>query len=962
MSPALSAEQPPCDLRLSMQKLLDSRGHACGADEDDVGAYIKPARRLRLALEQVLDDCQAAELDSLLRSPYLKPSEGLLVAVDKALGFGRPGSWETLFRELRAAIWESAALTKSIELVQSLLGSQGVSARSGLCTPPDSSCCTPRAEPDSEPPNASPRRSSSATASRRLSARRSRALLAHAPRGTPSRRASKSPVASEDSSQVARSLEDPHGRVFQQRDVEYPPSTLEPPRGPNLSRERSANSNTLGGLQASAELAAGRREELDAHATSWESKAIAKSECVMEDWPEWTAQAQEGSGRDSGQREVVDLRREFVDQADDLDDEVDARQAISQRQHGGALCRLYDSDSDTEEEKEIGRFLGARAQNVGSIMAEEATSCNEEEETARSARMNEITRRLQEVREQEELRKLKVARMREEEEEALRREEEARIRQAEIEKDAAMKYAQTCFRNSMDSLLRTIDMGSNEALQYAKDQLREIVVEAKENGLPEAELTDAIVWERRLVNACVKNVLEACRAADTNNVDVLRNMKEKLTNVIGDALDHGVSEIDLADAETWRRRVHNRIEDIKGSIRVFCRVRPLNSREEGQGDTSIVRQLDSMALEIERVSSRSTPPRRVSSRSTPRSAETECDMWAQPSERDGPEMETSVFRFDSVFAPASQQDVFQDCRDLIQSAFDGFNVTIFAYGQTGSGKTYTMNGNAEQPGLAPRVMDELYRVAEKDMGRFQQRITASMVELYRNELVDLLQMSRLAPPSKKASMRTDRDGSVQFDNVIEEECDDREALRDLFERGNTFRKTAATAMNSESSRSHLIQTIKIRRINRQTGQVLAGKILLVDLAGSERLKKSLVTGDMQKDSIEINKSLTALGDVIEALTQGHSSIPYRNHKLTQVLQDALGRTAKTLMFTHCSPAKSNLEETLATLKYATRAKKIKRSSTPRGTPRGIAQRESTPRENTPRASTPWQSVLNDRCM
>merc|ERR1719440_2023796 len=135
-------------------------------------------------------------------------------------------------------------------------------------------------------------------------------------------------------------------------------------------------------------------------------------------------------------------------------------------------------------------------------------------------------------------------------------------------------------------------------------------------------------------------------------------------------------------------------------------------------------------------------------------------------------------------------------------------------------------------------------------------------------------------------------------------------------------------MNSESSRSHLIQTVKIRRVNRATGHTTMGKILLVDLAGSERLKKSLVTGDVKKDSIEINKSLTALGDVLEALTQGHPAVPYRNHKLTQLLQDALGRTAKTLMFVHCSPAKSNLEETLATLKYATRAKKIKRSSTP----------------------------------
>merc|ERR1719436_538397 len=129
-------------------------------------------------------------------------------------------------------------------------------------------------------------------------------------------------------------------------------------------------------------------------------------------------------------------------------------------------------------------------------------------------------------------------------------------------------------------------------------------------------------------------------------------------------------------------------------------------------------------------------------------------------------------------------------------------------------------------------------------------------------------------------------------------------------------------MNSESSRSHLILVIKIVSVNRETRDMTKGKILMVDLAGSERLKKSEVTGDMQKEAIEINKSLTALGDVIESLTKNQKSIPHRNHKLTQLLQDSLGGTAKTLMFVNCSPASSNVDETVMSLKYATRAKKI----------------------------------------
>merc|ERR1712176_898710 len=124
-----------------------------------------------------------------------------------------------------------------------------------------------------------------------------------------------------------------------------------------------------------------------------------------------------------------------------------------------------------------------------------------------------------------------------------------------------------------------------------------------------------------------------------------------------------------------------------------------------------------------------------------------------------------------------------------------------------------------------------------------------------------------------------------------------------------MRQVAHTAMNSESSRSHLILIIKIVSVNLETREQISGKIFLCDLAGSERLKKSEVTDDMQKEAIEINKSLTALGDVIEALTKG-TKPPYRNHTLTQVMQDALGGTSKTIMCVNCSPASSNYDESV----------------------------------------------------
>merc|ERR1719181_2578374 len=133
-----------------------------------------------------------------------------------------------------------------------------------------------------------------------------------------------------------------------------------------------------------------------------------------------------------------------------------------------------------------------------------------------------------------------------------------------------------------------------------------------------------------------------------------------------------------------------------------------------------------------------------------------------------------------------------------------------------------------------------------------------------------------------------------IEHLVEESCRSATETMKVLEKGNEMRHVAATAMNSESSRSHLILIIRIVSVNRETHDQLQGKILMCDLAGSERLKKSEVSGEQQKEAIEINKSLTALGDVIEALTENHKQIPYRNHKLTQVMSDSLGGTSKTL--------------------------------------------------------------------
>merc|ERR1711871_1636944 len=242
-------------------------------------------------------------------------------------------------------------------------------------------------------------------------------------------------------------------------------------------------------------------------------------------------------------------------------------------------------------------------------------------------------------------------------------------------------------------------------------------------------------------------------------------------------------------------------------------------------------------------------------------------------------------------------------------------------GQTGAGKTHTMYGTKEQPGIAPRTITEIFRKIKEEEKRYQFTLSGIMVELYNNQVADLLDV-REDKPVKEVKIRMDAKGVVTLENVTDRKVSSDADLTQLLEDGFAGRKVAQTAMNSASSRSHLIASVFIRSQNRESGAESFGKITLVDLAGSERIKKSDVSGQQQKEAIEINKSLSALGDVIEALTKGEKQVPYRNHKLTQLLQDALGGSAKTLMFVNVSPVSNNRDESIMSLKYAQRTKTI----------------------------------------
>ncbi|CAK9270323.1 unnamed protein product [Sphagnum jensenii] len=293
------------------------------------------------------------------------------------------------------------------------------------------------------------------------------------------------------------------------------------------------------------------------------------------------------------------------------------------------------------------------------------------------------------------------------------------------------------------------------------------------------------------------------------------------------------------------------------------------------------------------------------------------------------------FTFDHVFGPMSgQEDVYLDCvKPLVDSCIAGYNATVLAYGQTGSGKTFTMGcGNSmslleEELGILPRAIRHLYEGVEERTNQAEFLIKCAFVEIYNEEIKDLLHPDT---PSKSISIREDANGDIILAGVKEEVVTSFENMIRCLEHGSVFRTTGSTLMNQQSSRSHAIFTIIVEQRSLQEGSssndVITAKFHLVDLAGSERAKRTGAVGMRFKESVTINCGLLALGNVISALgderKRGHH-VPYRESKLTRMLQDSLGGNSRTCMIACISTADTSFEETLNTLKYANRARNIR---------------------------------------
>lgn len=351
-------------------------------------------------------------------------------------------------------------------------------------------------------------------------------------------------------------------------------------------------------------------------------------------------------------------------------------------------------------------------------------------------------------------------------------------------------------------------------------------------------------------------------------------------------------------------------------MRVAVRVRPFNQREKDRGAEIIINMVDKLT-QIQDPANKSQPPKEFSF---------DYSYWSHDQFHTD---DAGNFVADSP-KYASQRNVFDDLgQGVLDNAVKGFNCSLFAYGQTGSGKSYSMVGYGPNKGIVPITCDELFKLIEASTTETKYQVTFSMLEIYNEQVRDLLRKDN---PKGGLPVRQDpRKGAFYVQGLKYVAVGSYKEIEKRTEEGTANRTVACTQMNATSSRAHTVVTIKFDQIEKNAAGQETKKesvINLVDLAGSERADSTGATGDRLKEGANINKSLSSLGNVISALadlSMGKKKVlvPYRDSVLTKLLQNALGGNSKTVMIAALSPADINYDETLGTLRYADRAKKIK---------------------------------------
>lgn len=355
-----------------------------------------------------------------------------------------------------------------------------------------------------------------------------------------------------------------------------------------------------------------------------------------------------------------------------------------------------------------------------------------------------------------------------------------------------------------------------------------------------------------------------------------------------DSLESEIAKLNdlLMALELKRRELHNELQEIRGNIRVFCRVRP----QDGAQFKYSVRPAYEEGSEMLAIT-------------------------------DG--VKNVEYSFDRVFMPEAQNlEIFDEIWQLVQLLMDGYNVCVFAYGQTGLGKTYTMSHGSD--GMIPLSLERIFQhIDEISPQGWQYKISGQVLEIYNDNIVDLLVKNDTAKHDIK---HDDVLGVTTVTNLTTMPIALVAEARQLIQLSNRHRLVGLTKMNERSLRSHLVFMLHLEGENIKTGERLRGTLNLVDLAGSERLNQSQARGERLKETQAINKLLLSLAQVISALHRPGGHVPYRNCKLTYLLKNSLGGNSKTLMFVNVSPKSVNFSELANSLRFATEVNSTKLAS------------------------------------
>lgn len=386
-----------------------------------------------------------------------------------------------------------------------------------------------------------------------------------------------------------------------------------------------------------------------------------------------------------------------------------------------------------------------------------------------------------------------------------------------------------------------------------------------------------------------------------NTSNDLKYLQENLINVKNELKDKDslidILENDLRSGESLRKKLHNQIQELKGNVRVFARVRPKLSRDLNSQLANFVypdNHFKEGGRQIQLISNIQN---------------------AQGQNR----QQNYNFSFDRVFDPTSSQSlIFDEIQQLTQSVLDGYNVCIFAYGQTGSGKSWTMEGGSHHgtdAGMIPRAIYHIFETTNKlkEQG-WNYKLRGQFLEIYNEQIIDLLSNG---DQEKKHNITHEKNGQTSVSDINIIPLEEPNQVYKLLHKANKKRSVAATRVHEQSSRSSSVFSLKLDGENEITGEHCSSVLNLVDLAGSERLDSTGTLNDpvRLKETQSINKSLSSLSDVISALGSG-SHVPYRNSKLTYLLQNSLSSNSKTLMFLNLSPLQEHLQESLCSLRFA----------------------------------------------